>query len=100
MGFFNGRPPPTELWLGAAGDPAPTGWVRRRLARPLPPKRRRRSPRPRLLNRTALMSALLAEIASGNSVTRLYALLLAREILAHDPQLAHQYRHQLEAVQE
>jgi hypothetical protein len=42
------------------------------------------------------VQALLAEIASGNSITKLYALLLAQEIITHDPKLARKYRHQLD----
>jgi hypothetical protein len=83
----------------------PADWVSQRRAPPppasYPPSRS--SSRPRLIHRASresLMQALLAEISRGNSLTKLYALMLAQEILAHDPKLARQYRHQLEAVQE
>jgi hypothetical protein len=80
------------------------GWVRKRLVRPLPPVRP--PTRPRLIrsgspeDRDTLMQALLAEIARGHSVTKLYSLLLVQEIITHDPELASKYRHQLETVQE
>jgi hypothetical protein len=75
-------------------------WVTKRLVRPLPPSRPRliRPITPR--DRDLLMQALLAEIARGNSLTKLYALLLAQEIITHDPELARKYRYQLDAMQQ
>jgi hypothetical protein len=79
------------------------GLVIRRLAPNATPPQ---SGRPRIsrpisaLNRDGLVRALLAEIAIGNSMTKLYATLLAREILNSDPKLARKYRGQLEAAQD
>jgi hypothetical protein len=82
------------------------GLVMRRLspnAKPLPGTgpRRLAPSRPRLPpDHDALVNTLLAEIATGNSLMRLYASLLAHEILTHNPKLARKYRRSLEALQE
>jgi hypothetical protein len=70
--------------------------------RRLSPNAPRLKSRPRLsaFNREDLVRNLLAEIASGNSMTKLYAALLVQEIISHDPKLARKYRRQLEASQE
>jgi hypothetical protein len=72
------------------------GWVTKRLVHPLPPLR----PQPPSRDRDTLVQALLAEIASGDSVIKLYAFMLAQEIITHDPKLARKYRRQLDALQE
>jgi hypothetical protein len=76
-----------------------TGWVTKRVAQPPTPVRPRLTHRVRLARETVIQT-LLAEIASGNSMIKLYARLLAQEILTHDPELARKYRHQLEALEE
>jgi len=75
------------------------GWVTKRLVRPLPPSRPRQIPAGSG-DRNTLIQSLLAEIAGGNSMIKLYARLLAQEILSHDPELARKYRRQLDAVEE
>jgi hypothetical protein len=88
-------------------------WVVRKLSPDAPRLRalrakRLRGARPRIsrpvtvspFNRNELVQALLAEIELGNSMTKLYATMLAREILNSDPKLARKYRGQLEAAQE
>jgi hypothetical protein len=71
------------------------------------PKRLRLRPRPdpipekvwapseRLYLKSVLLRAVLEEMRLGTGLTKLYAGLLAREMVKHDPKLAKRYRYHL-----
>lgn len=66
-------------------------------------KRKRRSPGPqrrRLPPHRALIPALIEVIKSDDSLSKLYAGLLARQVITHSPQLRREYAHQLAEVLE
>jgi hypothetical protein len=84
-----------------------TGWVTHRIHNPgntpLGDNDRPRIKRPTLhhsRNRYQLMQALLEEIEEGNSLTKLYATLLAKTMLESDPKLESKYRQRLMSVTE
>lgn len=49
----------------------------------------------RLISKSVLLRAVLEEMRLGTSLSKLYAGLLARELIAHDPKLAKRYRYHL-----
>jgi hypothetical protein len=77
----------------------PAGWVNKRVVQQPQPRRPRLTHRVRD-QRNTLVPVLLAEITRGNSMIKLYARLLAQELIADDPELARKYRHLLDAAQE